>query len=521
MPLVLAIALGIIIAFIALPLLGPILMIAIAVGVIILLFYGVITGGVVIGTLFKGAADTVKDPEFQKKAEKTKDAAKDLAGKAAKNTKVRKAVIAIVAVIVVGVVGVHGYNSYSSMKWTAESVIDWVMGGASWKYGQNLDKEKREALEEDYAEVKNKGYFKRHLRAAIEEAAEVSLYNKNLSVTGTDGEKRESEYDFSAMGIVKNLNLLGYEDEAIKATLSDYWKQYGELMHQTAEDPLKQAQNLESFIKMLNEANETAGAFYQIDREEIYSTADVEAFYADAIDSYVRAKDEVSLVKMLHYATNSAAGGKASLEPKEIISLLTNPDDEIATLRKGIGGYYDGEGSENAYGDFYYKQGYSYKTKAKYDTSELNSGIWNTLSAGQKAEIKSGSSKTVRVPDVVAFRGEEINLDLSEVAGKGFHFVYCQPDGQFIFVSKKEIVVASSDKMKQDVGLDSLVINGDFSEIYAEMQEAYLKGKESEGKEAEELTEEEKEEMWKDQMAKYTETNGQTISDNTVAYAVD
>lgn len=472
MPLVLAIALGIILAFIALPFLGPILMIAIAIGVIILLFYSVVTSGVMLGAIFKGASDIAKNPEVQKKVAKTKNAAKDIAEKAAENAKVRKAFIAVVAVFVVGFVGITGfreYHSYADVKENAECVIDWIMQESKWT-GDAADEKNKEK----FAAVKNESYFKSHLHTAIEEAAEVSFYNETLTLTGADGEKRESEYSFSPTEIVERLNLLEYENEAIKTTLSDYWKQYGDLMHQMTGTPLERAQRLESFIETLKKANEAAGDFYQIDREKVYSTADAEAFYTDAIDFYIKAEDKDSLVKILHYATNSATGGKVSLDAKKIISLLTNEKDEIATLQKGIGGYYDKEDSVYAYGDFYYKQGEEKQYSEMTDT-------WTSLLTGEKVE--GNSNKTMRTPDVTAFRGKEIDLDLSDVVDQEFHFAYCQPDGQFIFVSKKEILVVSSDQMNQEKGEDSAYsVKGDFYRVYAEMKEAYLKG--PEGKEA-------------------------------------
>lgn len=214
------------------------------------------------------------------------------------------------------------------------------------------------------------------------------------------------------------------------------------------------------------------------------------------IDAAIKAKDLKELARTLYYIGDSEPYIKAD----ELLALLVDKDSEVVTMLNGIGGHYDkkiepkvketeGEaadqkeakvtyesGGVNCYGDFYFQPSSTRKTKGKYDTSGLNAGIWNSLTAGQKAEISSGSSKTATIPAVNEFRGEIISVDLEDIIKQGYDFAYHNADGSFVFVSENSIITTAYELAASK---GHYPIKGDFSKILAEIEKEYTEAKQA------------------------------------------
>ena len=405
-----------------------------------------------------------------------------------KLSKKQKVLGTLILVVVVIAAAFFAYKTHQHTEYLQSKIINGLFD--DYAFYSPYDEDSRD----DYVEFFNEGIRKSSIRKALAQTVsnqtEVALLNTTYYDTSKEDrhgmsttedqfgeEPTLSSLRSSLPEVIGALTELGYEDESLRDNLYQFYvqdRQY-EIDHASEEtDPIvreyRVATAMDAGMEAIDEFNQAAGDFYQIDRESIYPVSELEDHYTQAIDLSYDQKDAKQLAKALSAAMESDyAGDQTYLDSKEILDFFTADATDLATTVNGIGGYYDTQDPEESgsyYGDFYYRT----KTSGgnRYDTSAFTPGLWSALSPGQRAEIRSGNS--THTATYRYFCGESIdNFAIMNVDnGEKYQYAFVIPGQEwgFVFISPRSICLDLKD-------IGQVEIPGDFEDSFEQVRQDY------------------------------------------------
>ena len=396
-----------------------------------------------------------------------------------------KKIILIAAIVIIALIaGFLFYQSYQDAKKQAGNTIeklldtsDYTFGGPnrSEPYNEEEPDDITAFIEEEFTPLRDKGTFQKELVSAVNETIEVSLYNETVDYDDHQTNRYSQSPLASTVSLLWKdfagfLNQVGYEDEKLKDSFIDFYTQYAALEETAASSDSEQnnyrltANNLSDVAEEVLAFNEAASDFYQISLEEVVSPDKIADYYTQSLDMALAEGDRGTIAQVLSDAAQSPiVGDRTFIQPDDAIDLFLDDGGSVYTLKNGIGGYYDAHKILDS-GQITYCGDFAMRTTTsggnKYDTSELG-GVWDALSPGQQQEILSGNRTETHY--TYYLQGEllddnEPNFSLAE---QGYDYVYINNDGSVVHIAK------------DGISYHSRVIPGNFSELYAEMAEAY------------------------------------------------
>ena len=409
-------------------------------------------------------------------------------------SKGKKIILIAAAAVIILVVGFLAWKHHSETQYTIDRAVTSVLNeDRAFSYADPYDEETVSVFIEQYWDpVKDKSSFQKELADRLNgEIVEVALHN--MEEDRSDKEEREyveNSYGSTLTGAHETfLQLLGflgrvdYEDEALKECFQSYYQRLAELQRTPAPDTadrseqeqeLSVAEDLNKTLEQVEEFNQAAGDFYQIQADQVATVEEVSQYFDQAIQLSYDTGDVVTFATALAAATSSPLLEEQTfMEPDQIVAFLINDGGELYTLRNGIGGYYDthqidAKGQISYYGDFAERTTTSGGNQ--YDMSEMTSEIWWALSPGQREEISSGNrTKTYHYSYLL---GEDYDGDLNPSLGDdGYGYVYLNDDDSLLCFRSSSIYYMN----EADFG--GHVIYGDFSEQVQQAAAQYDSGK--------------------------------------------
>lgn len=403
-------------------------------------------------------------------------------------SKGQKIILIAVGVFIVIASAFLGYQLYRSTQSKMNDAIEPVMGGYALSFADPYDAEtSKDFIEEYWNPVKDKSSFhKKFVKQLQTQVIDLSFQNAGLD-SDDQIENEFGETVTNAHGVIVEmmpfLKRVNYEDEPLKECLKNYYIRLAEDMRtdlqngvaengaeSKQEQELNTAERLLSVLDKVSAFNDAAAEYYQINENDIIPIDEISQHYNEAIQLSLDANDSVTLVTALSQASESPLlADQTFMDSEQIADFFIADDAEIYTLQNGVGGYYDtvkiDESGVSYYGDFATR---TYTSGGnKYDTSAFTPGLWNSLSPGQRSEIRSGNSSKTHYN--YYFLGKELDSsyssDISELAQSGYGYVYCNPDGSAMFVSAKSATCYTKDIVSR--------IEGDFSKLVDRAAEKY------------------------------------------------
>lgn len=398
-------------------------------------------------------------------------------------SKGRKLILIAAAVVIALAAALLGYNAYRNAQDRLDSAISPLLGGYAYSFADPFDEETRDVFISDYWDpVKDKSSLHKKLVNAVQtQVIDLSFQNAELDsddrITNEYGEELTDAQD-TIVKLMGFLKVVDYEDQDLKDCIQDYYLRLAEEVRtddaENESSSTEQARELElaedllEELEKVDEFNQAAGDFFQIQVNDIIPLDEISGHYTKAIQLARDDHDMGAFVRALSSATASPLlKDETFLSSDEIVDFLMEEPGTVYTLKNGVGGYYDSnriEGNDvTYYGDFAKKVTTS--GGHKYDTSALG-GVWDALTPGQKAEITSGN--TVHTNYYYYLQGEDYDGELDfSLAEEGYDYVYLNEDGSVLCVSPEGIAYS----VNRDV--DSQIIYGDFSDFYTQTQESY------------------------------------------------
>lgn len=388
-----------------------------------------------------------------------------------------KKIILITAVIVIILAGGYfAYITYRNAQSKIDAAIEPVLGGYALSYADPYDAETADDFIEQYWNpVKDKSSFqKKFVKQLQEQIIDLSFQNAELDMDDRISNEYWDEVTNAQEPILKMMPFLqkaGYEEDNLKTCLKDYYLRLAEneradLQEEQAdseqEKELSDANGLMSVLDKVSAFNDAAADYYQIPEDEIIPIDEVSQHYQAAIQLAQDAGDLPVVAEALSEATSSPLLKEQSfMSSDQIADLFVASDADIYTLRNGIGGYYDIHKDSDSYMTYYGDFAYETYTSGgkKYDTSAFTPGLWNALTPGQRSEIRSGNSTTTHHNYYFLGKDAEQSFasDIPDLAQSGYGYVFCNPDGNAMFVSAKSATCYT--------GSGAYRIEGDFSKL--------------------------------------------------------
>lgn len=422
-------------------------------------------------------------------------------------SKGKKAILLVVAAVVAIIILIAVYfiyRSHSETQYAIDRAVNGLLNESSaYSDADPYDEEKVSAfIADDWNPVKDDPKFQAELVNRLnQEILEPTLQNaesdSSQQVENQYGDKPVPSSTHQILcKLVPFLNQVEYEDTELREKILHYYTQLVGMeltpFEQTEEsaDPEAELQLSGKWMDTLSyidELNQSAGTFYQMQEKEVLSEDDkdhVSAFYRQMIQRACDAGDaRIFAEAMSQLSQSTFFENQTIIENSEVVDFLVQDSGDFYTLRQGIGGYYDalsqnpgwdydgrfyGGGNATFCGDFYYEVYES--TGNQYDMSEMTPELWAALTPGQRAEIEEGNRKTREI--VVYLDGEEVESTykdvMPELAESGFEFACCNSDGSTIFLSDNAVRY-----FPDAVNQGSYFIRGDFSEQVREAETEY------------------------------------------------
>ena len=324
-------------------------------------------------------------------------------------SKGRKLILIAAAVVIALAAALLGYNAYRNAQDRLDSAISPLLGGYAYSFADPFDEETRDVFISDYWDpVKDKSSLHKKLVNAVQtQVIDLSFQNAELDsddrITNEYGEELTDAQD-TIVKLMGFLKVVDYEDQDLKDCIQDYYLRLAEEVRtddaENESSSTEQARELElaedllEELEKVDEFNQAAGDFFQIQVNDIIPLDEISGHYTKAIQLARDDHDMGAFVRALSSATASPLlKDETFLSSDEIVDFLMEEPGTVYTLKNGVGGYYDSnriEGNDvTYYGDFAKKVTTS--GGHKYDTSALG-GVWDALTPGQKAEITSGNT---------------------------------------------------------------------------------------------------------------------------------